>query len=98
MNRRGVTLIELLITMTILGVIAGVTVLAIRRFDPVNPSDPHQIIADSSRVAMETGRTITMRLPVDSSIATVSVRPDGSVIADSILMTERFTGAPINAR
>jgi prepilin-type N-terminal cleavage/methylation domain-containing protein len=97
-NRPGVTLIELIITMTILAIISAVTVLAIRRFDPPNSRDPHQIVADSARAAMETGRAITMRLSVDSVFASVWIRPDGSVIGDSVLTTERFTGAPTNAR
>jgi prepilin-type N-terminal cleavage/methylation domain-containing protein len=98
MNRRGVTLIELMITMTILAVIASVTVLAVRRFDPVDPTNPRQMVADSSRAAMATSRTITMRLLVGSVVASVTVRPDGSILADSAFAIERLSGAPINAR
>jgi prepilin-type N-terminal cleavage/methylation domain-containing protein len=97
MTRRGTTLIELLVTTAILGIIAGVCVLAIRRFPPADPNDPEQILADSLRVAVATGRTIFVDIQVDSTDAHAAVRPDGSIVADTILKLERFTGLPADA-
>jgi prepilin-type N-terminal cleavage/methylation domain-containing protein len=98
MTKRGVTLIELLITLVILGVMAGVTVLAVRRIDPPRPEDPRTIFADSMHASLESGRSIRVRVLMDSGPASGTVRADGSIIADSILDVERFTGVPNHAR
>jgi prepilin-type N-terminal cleavage/methylation domain-containing protein len=96
--RTGVTLLELLVTLVILGIIAGVTVLALRRMDPPSPSDPSTILADSLRFALASGRSMSVRVLTDSGPATGSVRADGSIVADSALEVERLTGAPNHAR
>jgi prepilin-type N-terminal cleavage/methylation domain-containing protein len=97
-SRPGVTLIELLVTLVILGVIAGVTVLTVRRIDPPRPSDPLTMFADSLRVVLASGRSVTLRVLTDSGPASGVVRVDGTIIADSILGLERLTGAPNRAR
>ena len=97
-RRSGTTLIELAITMALLGVIAGVTVLAIRRFDPVNPLDPRQMLADSQRVSVATGRSSRVRIAMNGTMTTAWIRPDGSIVADSALAVERFTGRPEKRR
>lgn len=96
--RIGVTLIELLVTLVLLGIIAGVTVLAIRRIDKPRSSDPRVIIADTLRVVLASGRPALVRILTDSGPAWSSVRPDGSVVADSLLDVDRLTGAPARAK
>ena len=98
MTKRGVTLIELLVTLVILGVMAGVTVLAVRRLDPPRPEDPRTILADSLRAALASGKSIIVRVLTDSGPASGIIRADGTIVADSILDVERFTGAPNHAR
>lgn len=95
---RGTTLLEVLVTVAILGVIAGVTVLAVRRMDPPSADDPRQILAESLRTVVATGRSAEVRIVVNGVMATAVVRPDGSIVADSSLEIERFTGRPLNAR
>lgn len=96
--RAGTTLIELLVTLVIIGIIAGVTVLAIRRIDRPRLDDPRAIIADTLRAVLASGRPALVRMVTDSGPAWAIVRADGSVIADSALDVERFTGAPNHAR
>ena len=96
--RRGVTLVELIVTLVILAVINGVTVLAIRRIDPPQPSDPRTIFADTLRSVLATGVPTVIRLLTDSGPASGVVRADGSIVADSILDMDRLTGAPARAR
>lgn len=97
-HRPGVTLLELLVTIVILGVIAGVTVLAIRRIDPPKPDDPRTILAESLRVVLMSGRPAVVRVMTDSGPAFGTIRADGSIVADSILDVERMTGRPNHAR
>lgn len=96
--RTGTTLIELLATLVILGIIAGVTVLAIRRIDRPRPDDSRAIIADTLRGVLASGRPALIRMVTDSGPAWAIVRADGSVVADSVLDVERLTGAPNHAR
>lgn len=97
-DRPGATLVELLVTLSILGIIAGVTTLAIRRFDPPRPADPLEILADSVRQALGTSRPARIRITIGGRAANAVVGIDGSIVADSVFGVERFTGAPGNAR
>jgi prepilin-type N-terminal cleavage/methylation domain-containing protein len=92
------TLVELLVTLAIMGVILGAATLAYRRIDRPSPSDPYHIVADSLRVAVATGRAITLRFVVDGVSAAATVYPDGSVVSDSILRIDRLAGRAPNAR
>jgi prepilin-type N-terminal cleavage/methylation domain-containing protein len=96
--RRGVTLIELIVTLVILAVISGVTVLAIRRIDPPQPNDPRTMFADTLRSVLASGRPTVVRLLTDSGPASGAVRADGSIIADSVFGIDRLTGGPAHAR
>jgi prepilin-type N-terminal cleavage/methylation domain-containing protein len=97
-RRRGTTLVELLVVLCILGVIAGVTVLAIRRFDRPAPDEPTTILAESLRSAVDTPHTSIVHLVHDGRALSATIRPDGSVVADSALETDRLTGRPAHAR
>ena len=97
-SRAGVTLLELLITLVLLGIISGVTVLAIRRIDQPRSDDPRVIIADTVRKVLASGRPALIRILTDSGPAWGNVRPDGSVVADSSLGVDRLTGAPARAK
>ena len=96
--RRGTTLVELLVVLCILGVIASVTVLAIRRFDSPSPDDPAAILAESLRAAVDTPRTIVVRVAHDGRPLSATIRPDGSIVADSALDADRLTGRTVHAR
>ena len=96
--RCGTTLVELLVVLSILGVFASVTVLAIRRFDRPAADDPSAILAESLRAAVDTPRTIVVRIVGDGGPRTATIRPDGSVAADSLLGVDRLTGRTVHAR
>jgi prepilin-type N-terminal cleavage/methylation domain-containing protein len=95
---RGTTLVELLVVLCILGVIASVTVLAIRRLDSPSPDDPAPILAESLRAAVDTPRTIVVRVAHDGRPLSATIRPDGSMVADSALDADRLTGRIVHAR
>jgi prepilin-type N-terminal cleavage/methylation domain-containing protein len=101
MTRRpshGTTLVELLVVLCVLGVFAGVTVLAVRRFDRPAADDPRAILAESLRAAVDTPRTIVVRVVRDGRPQSATIRPDGAVVSDSALGVDRFTGRVPRAR
>lgn len=92
MTHRGSTLVEMLITLTLLGVIAAVATLAIRRVSPPDPNDPLTVIADTINAVMKSGRPATLQFMVNGRPALATLNPDGSVVADSVLHVDRLTG------
>lgn len=94
MNRRarGSTLIELIVVLSVLAILASVAVLAARRFDPPPRDDPSVVLAESLRVAIDTPRTIVVRLVRDGRPLSAAIRPDGSIVGDSAFEADRFTG------
>lgn len=97
-GRRGMTLLELLITLAIMGVILGVATLAFRRIDRPPPSDPYHVIADSLRAGVASGHATTLRFVVRGVSAAATVLPDGSIVGDTILGIERLDGRLPNDR
>lgn len=95
---RGTTLVELLVTLSILGILAGVTTLALRRVDRPASDDPLTILADSLRLAVDTPRAVVVRLVRDRKPLSATLWPDGSIVADSALRVDRLTGRPDSAR
>jgi hypothetical protein len=88
----GGTLIEVLISLVLLGIISSVVTLAVRRITPPDPTDPLTIIGDTINSVIASGRPLTLQFVVNGRAALATVSPDGSVIADTILHIERFTG------
>ena len=97
-SRAGTTLVELLVVLSVLGILAAVTVLAARPFDRPPKGDPSVIIAESLRAAVDTPRTIVVRVVRGGRPFSATIRPDGSVVADSALEMDRFTGRSLHAR
>jgi prepilin-type N-terminal cleavage/methylation domain-containing protein len=95
---RGVTLIELLVTLSILATLSAVSTLAIRRMDQPNPEDPRTILADSIRVALATGRSAHVHLVIGGVPTNATALPDGRVVGDSTLAFEQLTGLPARAK
>ena len=97
-HRHGHTLIEMLITVALLGIVASMTTLGVRRFSRPSPSDPRAIIADTLERVLATGRSVTLQFIVNGRPVFATVNPDGSVIADTAIDVNRFTGRSTNAK
>jgi hypothetical protein len=97
-TRHGGTLIEMLITFVLLGIIASVVTPATRRFSPPDPSDPMTVIGDTITSVVASGKPATLEFLVNGRRAIATINPDGSVIADTVLHIERFTGRSVRAR
>ena len=92
------TLVELLVTLAIMGVLLSVVTLAVRRIDEPVPEDPYHMIRDSLQAAASSGRAISLSFIVHGTSAAATVFPDGSVVGDSVLAFERLSGKPPHAR
>ncbi|HTE46348.1 MAG TPA: prepilin-type N-terminal cleavage/methylation domain-containing protein [Gemmatimonadaceae bacterium] len=97
-RRGGVTLLELLTTLVLLGILGAVTTLAIRQMDRPSPTDPSQIVADSVRSVMARGQSAQIRVLVGRIPAHAFVGLDGMVFADSAFGVDVLTGMPSRAR
>jgi prepilin-type N-terminal cleavage/methylation domain-containing protein len=95
--RRGVTLLELLVTLVVLGVLTSVTTLGVRRIQQPAADDPLAIIADSLRIAIAESRAITFAIESHGGVANATVYPDGSVVADTALHIDGLSGRPTDA-
>jgi prepilin-type N-terminal cleavage/methylation domain-containing protein len=90
--RRGMTLVELLVALSLLAILASVATLAVRVVSAPKPDDPARVIADSLRVSVATGRSIVVRMTIHDRAAVATVYPDGSVFADSAYRIDPMIG------
>lgn len=96
----GVTLVELMVVLAVLGVMTGVAALAWR------PSRPEaagvgqhatESVAAVRRRAVESGRVVTAIVGVDEQHATVVAFPDGRVVGAEYLGVNPLTGEESHA-
>lgn len=92
-SRRGVTLIELMVTLVLMAVLARVAVLAIHDPPRPDPTNPRVIVQAARSRAVEQGIAVDTTIVVDGVTRPVTVLPDGRVIADSVVGVNRLTAA-----
>lgn len=89
----GVTLVELIVVLAVLGVMAAVTGLAFRAPRPADRTDVWAAgVTDARARALATGAPVSVVLDARGADAMVTAYPDGSVLADSALGVDRLTG------
>ena len=89
--RAGVTLVELLVVLTILALIAGMTVPAFRSAS-ATPAGVRDQLARARERAIDGGRAEQVVVRRDSLTFVVTALPDGSVLAPPTLHIARATG------
>lgn len=90
---RGVTLVELLVVLVLMGIVAGVVGLTIHTARPLTATDPiTSAIATARDSAIRSGRSVTIGLNLSDAQREITARPDGRVIADSTLDIDPLTG------
>ncbi|HKS04931.1 MAG TPA: type II secretion system protein [Gemmatimonadaceae bacterium] len=96
--RTAFTLVEVMITVAIIGVIASVVTLAFR----VPPADTRDdAIAQAlraRRVALTEGRAVTIDVLTDSGVVAVTAHPDGRIVADPLIRIGYVDIAPPASR
>jgi len=102
MMRRGVTLIELIVVIAILGVMAGVAALGFRGVRPRAAADATVASIEAARdSALRTGHAVrVMAHPRGDSLAApvfALALPDGRVIASAELNIDPLTGRRAHA-
>ena len=91
---RGATLVEMIITVALIGVISAIATLAFPRDRTPQPNDPLLQVARARTLAVENSRRVSVSLTIDGRPVDVLALPDGSVIADSILHVDWMSGRP----
>jgi prepilin-type N-terminal cleavage/methylation domain-containing protein len=89
---RGATLLELIVSLAVLGASASIAVLMLRPQVVPNPHDPATVISDSLEQVLNTGASATLGFVVNEHLVQATINPDGSVVADSALPIDRLTG------
>jgi len=80
--KRGMTLLEVLVTLVVLALLTSVATLA-PRAAPRGTDGLRKMLDDSLSAAIAQGRTITISAPVDDRFVAATVSPDGRVVADT---------------
>jgi prepilin-type N-terminal cleavage/methylation domain-containing protein len=92
-TRAGVTLVELLVVLALMGVAAGVVGVALGPRARTPAQDPvAATVTRLRREALRSGASATARVEIRGSVLGVTALPDGSIIADSALHIDRFAG------
>jgi prepilin-type N-terminal cleavage/methylation domain-containing protein len=92
--RPGVTLIELLVVLIILGIAAGVSVIAVApsRAGPDPAGMLPARIAGARQRALASGTRMTIRFDDSTGTHLLTALPDGGVVTDSCFHVDRLTG------
>lgn len=93
-RRRGVTLVELMVVLVVLGLMAGVVGLAWRS-NPASQNTQRDAIARARARALESGATVRLQVTLEGQRVTVAALPDGSVIAPPGLHIDPLTGTTV---
>lgn len=96
---RGVTVVELLVVLILLGLMAGVVGLTLRTAQPVRHPDAAHLAATQARdSAIHSGRPVTIVFTSDSQRLDITALPDGQLVADARLAIDPLTGRANAAR
>ena len=81
---RGVTLVELLVVLALLGLLGGVAGLVVGRSEARTELGRRaEEVAIARRAAIREGRQVTIELLLDDGLHAVTAFPDGAVVTDA---------------
>lgn len=91
---RGTTLIELMITLSIIAIIFALVSIVPRHARPARATPSGALAQQARHDAIVGRRRVTLVGNEGTHVVAISAWPDGVVIADSSLRLNPFTGAP----
>lgn len=98
MTRRGATLVELMVGIVLLGIMAGVVVVAFRNAErPVGRDATMAQLMDARRAAVTDGKRLTIELVTNGQRHDATVLPDGRVMTYAPLALDLLSGRPDDA-
>lgn len=100
--REGVTLLELLVVIVLLGVMAGMIGLSVRAPEPTGHvdgsgrrgSEIRGMVAAARRQAVASGRAVTVVADTGARARTITALPDGTVLGAEGLGFDALAGRP----
>lgn len=96
-RRRGITLLELLVTVAIMAIALGITILGAPRLLQAPEDDPTTIAQKARQRAIATAEPQILRIRDGAVLRQLTAMPNGIVLADSAFHIDRFTGRKSDA-
>ena len=90
--RSGSTLLELLVTLVIMGIVAGVATLTLRPAGAETGRGWYAVVSDARARALRLGTPVTIEVAFGDTVLVVTALPDGSVLAPLTVPVDRLTG------
>jgi prepilin-type N-terminal cleavage/methylation domain-containing protein len=87
--RRGATLVELMVTVAVLGLLAGLAAVSVQALRPPETTERDDALAEARARAVRTGQPVRVR-----GEAPVLFLPDGRAVGNDV---DPLTGARVNA-
>lgn len=97
--RPGLTLVELIAAIAILGLMAGIAGVAYRGAEPVSaPDEFTAAVSAARREAVRLRTPVTISIRADGQLRDATALPDGSVVIDAAGAIRVLEGRPGDAR
>ena len=92
-GRAGVTLVELIVTLALLAIVAGIVTVSFTRSRPGEDRDPAlRTLVTARREAIAAGHPVTVLITSEGRRHAVTALPDGRVLADTIFAVDPLSG------
>ena len=88
----GTTLLELLVTLTLMTILSTIAALASRQTAVPAIDSPELRIGNARRAALASGQPVSLLIEASGAPRMVTALPDGRLLADTGLHIDRLTG------
>jgi prepilin-type N-terminal cleavage/methylation domain-containing protein len=92
LRRSGTTLVELLAVLAVIAILVSVASLAPRAVAKIDQDDPYVRIDSARAAALRTASPRTLTLEFGGALRSVSILPDGRILADTSFHIDPHTG------